>query len=89
LSEPLRVERRKEWEEWLSAHYADVREIRLYIRKKASQKAGILLDDAVEEAIRYGWIDGGMRPVDGDEFLLRFTPRRRGAVWSLRNRRTA
>ncbi len=89
MTEPLRVEGREGWTRWLSAHHTEAREVRLYIRKKSSRKAGISLDEAVEEAIRYGWIDGGMKPVDGDEFLLRFTPRRRGTVWSLRNRGTA
>ena len=89
MSEPLRIEGREGWARWLSANHADASEVCLYIRKKSSLKSGIGLEEAVEEAIRYGWIDGGMKPVDGDEFLLRFTPRRRGATWSLRNRRTA
>ena len=43
------------------------------------------LDDAVEEALCFGWIDSTLRSLDARRYLLRFTPRRRDSVWSIRN----
>lgn len=43
------------------------------------------LEDAVEEALCYGWIDGKLRSLDKERFALRLTPRRRDSVWSARN----
>lgn len=43
------------------------------------------LDEAVEEALCFGWIDSTLRTLDERCYLLRFTPRRRDSVWSIRN----
>jgi uncharacterized protein YdeI (YjbR/CyaY-like superfamily) len=43
----------------------------------------------VLEAVANGWIDGKMKRLNDDEFMQRFTPRRRNSVWSLRNRERA
>jgi uncharacterized protein YdeI (YjbR/CyaY-like superfamily) len=40
----------------------------------------------VEEALCFGWIDGKMKSVDDDMYLLRFSPRRKNSVWSRSNR---
>ncbi len=84
--EPLRVSDRGEWANWLDAH-AEAREVWLTIRKKNSKRPGITLDEAVEEALTRGWIDSGMRPVDAEEYILHFTPRRGDSPWSMRNRK--
>jgi uncharacterized protein YdeI (YjbR/CyaY-like superfamily) len=47
---------------------------------------GILLSEAVIEALRFGWIDGRLQTFDQDYFYLRFTPRKPSSVWSLINR---
>jgi uncharacterized protein YdeI (YjbR/CyaY-like superfamily) len=87
--EPLRVSDRVEWCEWLDAHESDTREAWLAIKKKGSKRPGLSLGEAVEEAIAHGWIDSQMKPIDADEFMLHFTPRRRDSPWSLRNRKIA
>jgi uncharacterized protein YdeI (YjbR/CyaY-like superfamily) len=89
LAEPLRVADWGEWVRWLAAHKAETREVWLAIRKKRSKLPGVGIEDAIDEAIAHGWIDGQMRPLDADEYLLRFTPRRDESPWSLRNRRVA
>ncbi len=89
MFEPLRVADREGWAKWLQAHHAGAREVWLTIRKKRSKHPGVFLDEAVEEAIVHGWIDSQMKPLDADEYLLRFTPRRDDSPWSLRNREIA
>jgi uncharacterized protein YdeI (YjbR/CyaY-like superfamily) len=57
----------------------------LVIYKKGSPLPGLSLDEAVEEALCYGWIDSTLNTRDENTYLLRFSPRRPGSVWSLRN----
>lgn len=52
-------------------------------------KPSIRYEEAVLEAIAHGWIDGKMKRLNDDEFMQRFTPRRRNSVWSLSNRERA
>jgi uncharacterized protein YdeI (YjbR/CyaY-like superfamily) len=87
--EPLRISGKAEWGEWLDAHGSETREAWLTIKKKSSKRPGLSLHEAVEEAIAHGWIDSQMKPLDADEFILRFTPRRSDSPWSLRNRKIA
>lgn len=78
-----------DWSEWLSTHYETEKEVWVQIQKSDSLIAGIHLAEAVEEAIRYGWIDGMMHSLNADCYILRFTPRRPDSRWSLNNRRRA
>ncbi len=55
------------------------------IRKAGSTQPGILYEQAVEEALCFGWIDGLMKSIDGESYALRFSPRKRGSVWSVSN----
>jgi len=43
-------------------------------------------DEALEEALCFGWIDGQIRSIDDSSYIKRFTPRRKGSKWSARNR---
>ncbi len=86
MAEVLRVQNREDWRHWLSLHHLSAGEIWLAIQKVKSTKAGIKYLEAVEEAIAFGWIDGKMRHLDGEEFMLRFTLRRSDSFWSFKNR---
>ena len=79
----------RDWSEWLAAHQAEKRGVWLRIRKVGSSLACLDLATAVTEAIRFGWIDGGMRRLDADSFALRFSSRRPDSVWSQTNRKRA
>lgn len=57
--------------------------------KKLSRKPSIDYDEAVEEALCYGWIDGRIKRMDVERYLLRFTPRRQESSWSESNKRRA
>lgn len=76
-----------EWSRWLAQHQADTSQVWLKIRRVNRVGSGILLADAVNEALRWGWIDGVMHAEDRNGFWLRFSPRKPHSVWSLTNYR--
>jgi uncharacterized protein YdeI (YjbR/CyaY-like superfamily) len=76
---------RQAWRSWLDANHQTASEAWLVINKKGSPLTGLSLEDAVEEALCYGWIDGTLNTRDENTYLLRFSPRRPGSVWSIRN----
>ena len=80
---------RRQWHEWLSKNHGHCDELWLLIYKKSADEVGIRYEDAVEEAICFGWIDGKLRRIDDRCHAIRFTPRRRGGIWSESNRRRA
>jgi uncharacterized protein YdeI (YjbR/CyaY-like superfamily) len=75
-----------EWRGWLEEHCDTARDIWLVLYKKSSKKTGITFDEAVVEAICFGWVDSKLKGIDSDSYALRFTPRRKGANWSETNR---
>ena len=75
-----------EWRAWLVAHYETSPGVRLVLaRKGATQPTALSYDDALEEAICFGWIDGQLSRRDATTFLRRFTPRAARSAWSQRN----
>jgi len=73
----------------LSKHYKSKNGIWLVFHKKSSGEPTIDYDEAVEEAICFGWIDGQIRRVDDHKHMRRFTPRRQRSNWSDSNKRRA
>jgi uncharacterized protein YdeI (YjbR/CyaY-like superfamily) len=71
---------------WLEANYAVEPELWLKIYKKGSGQKTINWEEAVVEALCWGWIDGVRKSFDDEAYLQRFTPRRKGSNWSKRNR---
>jgi uncharacterized protein YdeI (YjbR/CyaY-like superfamily) len=86
VGETLLVTTREEWREWLAQHHAGYREIWLVYYKKTSGKTGISYEEAVEEALCFGWIDGAIKGIDKETYAGRFTPRRAKSPWSDSNR---
>lgn len=76
---------RKAWRAWLAENHAGEKEIWLVYYRKDSGKPRIPYDDAVEEALRYGWIDGQTKGIDSERFAQRFSPRRPGSALSEMN----
>jgi uncharacterized protein YdeI (YjbR/CyaY-like superfamily) len=76
----------KEWHRWLSAHHVKTAEgVWLRIFKKDSGQATVTYDEALDEALCFGWIDGQKRAHDAVSWIQRFTPRRKRSMWSKRN----
>ena len=71
-----------EFREWLAEHHATADELLVGYFKKGSGKASISWPESVDEALCFGWIDGVRKSVDAISYTIRFTPRRRGSLWS-------
>jgi uncharacterized protein YdeI (YjbR/CyaY-like superfamily) len=78
-----------EWAAWLEEHHTTEREVWLVYWKKATGKPSITWADAVEVALRFGWIDGIIRTLDEERYMQRWTPRRPKSKWSLVNKNIA
>lgn len=76
----------KAWNIWLAKHHATPAGIWLHIYKKTSGVESITYDEALDEALCFGWIDGQKDSYDEKSWLQKFTPRRAKSVWSKRNR---
>src|SRR3989454_1016591 len=74
------------WRAGLAKHHRTAPEIWLIYYKKDSGKPRIPYNDAVEEALCYGWIDSILKPVDADRYAQRFSPRRPRSRLSEMNR---
>jgi uncharacterized protein YdeI (YjbR/CyaY-like superfamily) len=70
---------------WLQEHHATERELTVGFYKKASGKGGLTPDQALDEALCFGWIDGVRHSLDGDAFTNRYTPRTKRSYWSAVN----
>ncbi|GGX72446.1 YdeI/OmpD-associated family protein [Saccharospirillum salsuginis] len=77
---------RAEWRSWLSDNHHSASEVWLVLFKKTSGKANLSYNDAVEEALCFGWIDGMKRSIDEERYSLRFTPRKADSQWSQSNK---
>jgi uncharacterized protein YdeI (YjbR/CyaY-like superfamily) len=75
-----------EWRKWLSAHHSDSLGVWLVLAKKGTANpTSVSYDEALDEAICFGWIDGQLARRDTATFRRRFTPRRARSPWSQRN----
>lgn len=81
----LYVKNRVEWRKWLEANHSMVEGIWLIYYKKPSWKPRIPYNEAVEEALCFGWIDGKIKRVNDEYYMQWFTPRRPGSRWSKLN----
>jgi len=83
----LHVTTRAAWRAWLAEHHTSEREVWLVYSKRHTGESRVEYDDAVEEALCFGWIDSIVRRLDEDRFAQKFTPRRPGSQWSEPNRK--
>jgi len=70
---------------WLEKNHAKKEELWVGFYKKGSGKLSITWPESVDQALCFGWIDGVRKSVDEDSYTIRFTPRRRGSIWSAVN----
>ena len=83
LIEPLD---RNEWRSWLSANYDSSPGVWLAVGKKGNPRTSLSYGDAVEEAVRFNWIDSTTYRLDDHRFRQLFTPRKAGSTWSHSNK---
>ena len=82
----LYVSERKDWREWLENHFETEKEIWLIYPHKNSKKPRIVYNDAVEEALCFGWIDSTVKVFDKNSSMQRFTPRNPKSTYSQPNK---
>jgi len=73
------------WRKWLSKHYDSSAGIWLVIAKKHTE--GLHYDEAVEEALCYGWIDSTVNRLDDDHYKQWYSPRKPGGNWAESNKK--
>jgi len=76
---------RRTWRDWLEINWETAQEIWLVFPKQASGEVGLAYNDAVEEALCFGWIDSTVKKLDDGHRMQRFTPRRKGSGYSRAN----
>jgi len=78
---------RNAWRKWLEKNHITSPGIWLIYYKKSSGKKRLDYNDAVEEALCFGWIDSTTRPIDQEKYMQRFTPRKPKSGWSGLNKK--
>lgn len=89
-SEPLKTLDARtgaEWRKWLAEHHGSESEVWLIFHKRQTGQAAIAYDDAVGEALCFGWIDSLIKRLDDARYARKFTPRKPGSRWSTANRK--
>jgi uncharacterized protein YdeI (YjbR/CyaY-like superfamily) len=74
-----------EFGRWLAAHHDTATELWMELRKKHVADRGLTWEQAVREALCWGWIDSKIERVDDDRIRQRWTPRKPGSIWSTIN----
>jgi uncharacterized protein YdeI (YjbR/CyaY-like superfamily) len=87
ISQQLYFTHRDSWRAWLEENHATAKEAWLVHYKKHTGQPGLALEEAVEEALCFGWIDGVLKPIDEEKYALRYSPRKKDSVWSETNKR--
>jgi uncharacterized protein YdeI (YjbR/CyaY-like superfamily) len=84
----IHAQTRDEWRSWLAAnHGKEDQGIWLVFSKKKKGKTSLTYDEAVEEALCFGWIDSTIRKIDEEKYCRKLTPRRKGSKWSALNKK--
>ena len=73
------------WRRWLAKHHASESEVWLIFHKQHTGKPSVAYNDAVDDALCYGWIDSLIKRVDDDRYARKFTPRKVDSNWSSAN----
>ena len=77
---------RDEWREWLKKNHQTSPGIWFIYYKKGTGERTMSYEDAVEEALRFGWIDSKVKTLDKKRYMQVFTPRKPGSTWSKLNK---
>ncbi len=86
ITKTFYVTNRKDWRKWLREHYRTEKEVWLIYPKKETGKPRITYNDAVEEALCFGWIDSIIKTLDKEHTVQRFSPRKPKSAYSPANK---
>ena len=74
--------RPEQWRAWLAKHHTVHHELWVGFWRVDSGKPSITWPQSVDQALCFGWIDGLRKSLDGESYMIRFTPRKPGSLWS-------
>ena len=86
ITETLCIANRNEWRDWLEKHYRSAKEIWLVSYRKHTGNPSVPYNDAVEEALCFGWIDSIIKKLDEERYAQRYTPRKAKSGYSQTNK---
>lgn len=78
---------RQEWRQWLNKNHETSPGVWLIYHKKNSDETSVEYEDAVQEALSFGWIDSKVNALDDQRYMQVFTPRKPGSTWSKLNKK--
>jgi len=81
----LQVLKQSDWRSWLDKNHNKEEGVWLVFFKKDSGRRSISYEEAVDEALAYGWIDSIIKRIDEKRYVRKFTPRRPQSIWSKPN----
>ena len=82
MAEPVFFPTEADFRRWLESNHATAPDLLVGFWKKGSGKASIDWPQARDQALCFGWIDGHRKSLGEDAYTIRFTPRRKGSIWS-------
>jgi uncharacterized protein YdeI (YjbR/CyaY-like superfamily) len=82
MTDPTFFPTEAEFRAWLTAHHETAPELLVGFWKKGSGKPSIDWPQARDQALCFGWIDGVRKSWGDESYTIRFTPRRKGSIWS-------
>ena len=85
-AEVLYAKTRLQWRRWLAKHGQKKTEVFLILHNRNSTQKSVAYEEAIEEALCYGWIDSVSNKRDHESRYQRFSPRKPGSKWSQSNR---
>jgi uncharacterized protein YdeI (YjbR/CyaY-like superfamily) len=77
----------KQWHQWLAKHHTSESEVWLVFHKQHTGVASMTYNDALDEALCFGWVDSLVKRLDDERYARKFTPRRLDSRWSAINRK--
>ncbi len=87
ITKTFEATHRHDWRAWLEENHHRETEIWLVFYKSHTGHPCVSYEDAVEEALCFGWIDSLVKRIDDDRYAQKFSPRKPGSKWSVSNRR--
>lgn len=82
---PLYARDRADWRAWLRRNGTTAADVWLIYYKKDSARTSVSFDEALDEALCFGWVDTKVKRLDAERYMMRFTPRKPASSWSPSN----
>ena len=89
ITNPKHFKNRGEFRKWLEKNHAKQKELWIMFYKVHTNKKSVRYNEAVEEALCFGWIDGIVKRIDDEKHAQRYTPRKPSSFWSFVNMEVA